>query len=338
MRSVTFVTQTWKIVLATALLLLLVPVVFAGPAVINEIRIDQPGSDVDEYFELSGPAGESLDGLTYLVIGDGTGGSGVIEAVVDLSGATIPAGGFFVAAEASFTLGTADLTTSLGFENSDNVPPGRVIGQDPPAGTERTFGLAVDLVVSSGPASGLVFVPVPNLAGNCQTEAETLLEQSGLSIDELVVTTDNGTPGGEVINQEPVFATSVPQGTGVSITVSSGSQLHCDSEKIINTIARLLIDTEAVVDSSESEKLIKALNKAMSSIEKGQKKFDKGEFGKSKKEFNKAIKKIKDYEKQVKKLGKKDLPPTVVLPLRLYATDNMSDLKALITTYFPKNK
>ena len=88
---------------------------------ISEIRIDQPGTDNDEYFELAGTAGTDLSALTYLVIGDGAGGSGTIEAVVDLTGSTVPGGGFFVAAEASFTLGTADLTANLNFENSDNV-------------------------------------------------------------------------------------------------------------------------------------------------------------------------------------------------------------------------
>lgn len=97
------------------------PVTVYGQVVINEIRIDQPSTDNDEYFELSGPSGASLDGLTYLVIGDGTGGSGVIEAVVDLGGLTIPDCGFFVAAESTFSIGTADLTANLNFENSDNV-------------------------------------------------------------------------------------------------------------------------------------------------------------------------------------------------------------------------
>ena len=89
--------------------------------VINEIRIDQPSTDNDEYFELKGPAGFVLDGLTYLVIGDGTGGSGVIEAVVDLTGSQVPPNGYFVAAESTFTLCTANLVTNLNFENSDNV-------------------------------------------------------------------------------------------------------------------------------------------------------------------------------------------------------------------------
>ena len=70
---------------------------------INEIRIDQPSTDNDEYFELVGAPGAALDGLTYLVIGDGTGGSGVIENVTDLSGQAIPASGYFVAAESTFS-------------------------------------------------------------------------------------------------------------------------------------------------------------------------------------------------------------------------------------------
>jgi len=90
--------------------------------VINEIRIDQPGTDNDEYFELFGSAGQSLTGLTYITIGDSGGGmSGVLEAVVDLSGTSIGASGFFVVAESSFSLGVADVTATLAFENSDNV-------------------------------------------------------------------------------------------------------------------------------------------------------------------------------------------------------------------------
>ncbi len=94
---------------------------FAQPQ-LSEIRIDQPGTDDDEYFELSGTPLSSLSGFTYVVIGDGSSGDfGVIENATDLTGESIPASGFFVAAESTFSLGTADLTTTLGFENSDNV-------------------------------------------------------------------------------------------------------------------------------------------------------------------------------------------------------------------------
>ena len=99
--------------LAALLPLAALPAGAAGHISISEIRIDQFGSDIDEYFELEGPAGASLDGLTYLVIGDGplALGSGVVEEVTDLGGLSIPSSGFFVAAESSFTLGKADSTT-----------------------------------------------------------------------------------------------------------------------------------------------------------------------------------------------------------------------------------
>ncbi len=88
---------------------------------INELRIDQPSFDDDEFFELTGAGSASLDGLSYIVIGDSSAGSGVVESVTDLSGQSLGPDGFFVAAEGSFSLGTADLIASLNFENSDNV-------------------------------------------------------------------------------------------------------------------------------------------------------------------------------------------------------------------------
>ena len=91
-------------------------------AVINEIRIDQPGADTDEYVELHGIAGESLDNLSYLVIGDQGSNQGYIEAVVNLNGYQVAADGFFLIAESSFSLSpNVDLITTLNFENNDNV-------------------------------------------------------------------------------------------------------------------------------------------------------------------------------------------------------------------------
>ena len=64
----------------------------SASVMINEIRIDMPSTDNDEYFELAGTPSESLDGLTYLVLGDSTAGvSGVIECVLDLTGQSLPA-------------------------------------------------------------------------------------------------------------------------------------------------------------------------------------------------------------------------------------------------------
>ncbi|OQZ06444.1 MAG: hypothetical protein B6D36_05005 [Planctomycetes bacterium UTPLA1] len=90
---------------------------------ITEIRIDQPGVDDDEYFELTGTPNAPIGDLTYLVIGDGADlDSGVIEAAVSLAGQQIPADGVFLAAESTFGLiASVDFTTTLNFENDDNV-------------------------------------------------------------------------------------------------------------------------------------------------------------------------------------------------------------------------
>lgn len=96
------------------------------PVLINEIRVDQPGNDNDEYVELHGSSGTSLDDLTYLVVGDGPEGSGVIEAVIALDGKVISGDGFFLVAKDGFTLFSIvpDFIVndgSLNFENDDNV-------------------------------------------------------------------------------------------------------------------------------------------------------------------------------------------------------------------------
>lgn len=93
---------------------------------INEIRVDNPGGDINEYFELSGTPGESLSNLWYIVIGDAgsPGLSGVVEAVIPLSG-TIPSDGYFLASENTNTIDPGEIDLDLGasglnFENDDN--------------------------------------------------------------------------------------------------------------------------------------------------------------------------------------------------------------------------
>ncbi len=109
--------------LSAAALVVLLAFGQAQGALINEIRTDHDGSDTDEFFELNGTPGESLDGLAYIVIGDGSSPAplrGTIEHVTLLDGSSIPADGFFLAAESSYTgSGSVDLTAAINFENND---------------------------------------------------------------------------------------------------------------------------------------------------------------------------------------------------------------------------
>ena len=60
---------------------------------LNEIRSDMAGPDTIEFVEIAGAPGTALDDLTLVVIGDGTGGSGVVERVRSLVGVVMPADG-----------------------------------------------------------------------------------------------------------------------------------------------------------------------------------------------------------------------------------------------------
>ncbi len=182
-----------------------------GGVQISEIRTDQPDADDDEYFELAGDPGASLDGLTYLVIGDTpAGGSGVIEEVTNLTGQTIPANGFFVAAESTFTLGTPDLTTTLDFENDDNVTHLLVdgftgsIGQDLDTDDDGTLDTTpwagildlIAVILEENPPTGTEWHYGPPTVGPNGTEAPQHVYRcfDGWTIGESVVGIDD-TPG-----------------------------------------------------------------------------------------------------------------------------------------------
>ena len=92
----------------------------SGPVFLSEIRADQPDGNSDEYFELGGAPGTTLGGVALVVLGDGDGGAGVVEEVTEVGEYALSAQGALVVAEEGFGLGTADLTTSLNFENGDN--------------------------------------------------------------------------------------------------------------------------------------------------------------------------------------------------------------------------
>jgi hypothetical protein len=103
---------------------------------LNEIRTDSFGNPDEEYLEIKGTPGESLDDVWMLYIGDhsGTGnfkGSGVVERAIDFTGFTIPDDGTFLMVRNDFEgaalgvdPGQVDMIQSVlgnAFENNDNV-------------------------------------------------------------------------------------------------------------------------------------------------------------------------------------------------------------------------
>ncbi len=96
-------------------------------------------------------------------------------------------------------------------ENSDTVPKGRVISQDPTGGTLYR-GDQVTLVVSKGP----VMVEVPDVIGKTLDQARGILERAGFTVD---VKEALGGFFRTVRFQDPKGGTSAPKGSTVTLTI-----------------------------------------------------------------------------------------------------------------------
>lgn len=98
-------------------------------------------------------------------------------------------------------------------ESPDN-DPGQVISSEPEAGATADREETVTLTVSKG-------IPVPSLAGEERADAESTLEELGLTV-EIVEEDSENVKEGQVIDQTPDTGTNVGPGTTVTLTVSTG--------------------------------------------------------------------------------------------------------------------
>lgn len=126
-------------------------------------------------------------------------------------------------------LSVSDATTTLDkdgfkvgrvtFEPADSgTAPGTVVKQTPKAGAEADKGSAVDLVVA-GTQTGAV----PDLVGLDQAAATTALVGAGFTLGGVEQTASASVLAGMVVSQSPAGGTQAPQGTAVTITVSTGA-------------------------------------------------------------------------------------------------------------------
>jgi len=95
----------------------------------------------------------------------------------------------------------------------------RIISQTPAADTLVMPGGTVQIVVSAGPP-----VPVPNVVGMAQTDAETAIGAVGLVIQTVSQAYSSIVPTGAVISQDPAPGTPVILASKVSLIVSRGRQ------------------------------------------------------------------------------------------------------------------
>ncbi len=121
--------------------------------------------------------------------------------------------------EALSLLSSANLTPGqINYNCSNSYPEGNVIAQNPTPGASVPVGTSVNLTVSTGPC----YIIVPDVTNKSLEEAETILQGSGLSIENIEYSCDDNIPINTVISQNPQPGSQVPPQSNVDLVVSTG--------------------------------------------------------------------------------------------------------------------
>ena len=138
----------------------------AGAVAINEVVVNDVGTDNYEFVELCGYPGESLDGMTLVVI-EGETGPGIVDVAISLTGYSISASGLFVIGDAATN---PNLLKTVTFENGGETillvsgftgAVGADVDADNNCVAEVNIGTIVDGVGITGAVADCVYYGVP---------------------------------------------------------------------------------------------------------------------------------------------------------------------------------
>lgn len=126
------------------------------------------------------------------------------------------------AIEAGIILADSNLAEGKVTEaNSDTVPAGQIMDQNPKSNTPANENDRVDYVVSIGPKT--TYVPMPNLVNLEVETAKLVIVQNGLAVGEVTEEASEDVAKGLVLRQSVAAGQEVAQGTAIWMTVSSGN-------------------------------------------------------------------------------------------------------------------
>ncbi len=114
----------------------------------------------------------------------------------------------------------ANLRSTVIDQASATVAKGLVIRSNPPEGNNVAANTLVTLYVSSGAAK----VPVPNVEGKQENQAETTLQNAGFTV-AVQQDTSSTQPAGTVVNQNPSPNTLVAPNSKITIIVSGAANV-----------------------------------------------------------------------------------------------------------------
>ena len=118
-------------------------------------------------------------------------------------------------AQAVLALDNAGLEVGQLSERGNEAARGQVLSSDPQAGTNVPVSTAVNLTVSTGPAT----IEMPDVTGQTASQARSLLEQLGFR-PSVKVDSFSTMPLNTVVAQTPAAGRNTKAGTRVVITVS----------------------------------------------------------------------------------------------------------------------
>ncbi|HZU74116.1 MAG TPA: Stk1 family PASTA domain-containing Ser/Thr kinase [Acidimicrobiales bacterium] len=186
---------------------------------VHEQDQTNPGSSPNTVYNQDPTAGTSLSkgGTVTIFVNKGVSNVGVPNVV----GQNVN--------QASNTLQNAGFHVSV-VNQPDSSPSGTVLSQTPSAGQSAPQGSTVTLTVSSGPNQ----VSVPDVTGLSEAQASNELGQAGFRVS-VINQPDNSQPQGTVIAQNPPGGSQAPQGSTVTIAVSSGPSSTTTSSTTTST-------------------------------------------------------------------------------------------------------
>ncbi len=125
---------------------------------------------------------------------------------------------------------------------------GTVLSTNPASGTKVNQGSTVTLTVSAGPAN----VVVPSLIGLSQTQAGQTLGSAQLNVGTITSVASTQYGPGVVVSSDPSAGTSVPPGSSVDISVSTGPPATTTTTTTSTTLPTTTTTTSSTTTTTTS--------------------------------------------------------------------------------------
>lgn len=145
------------------------------------------------------------------------------------------------AAEAELKL--LGLTLEVQSTETSAEPVDTILRSVPEVGAVVKKNTSVAVVLSAGE----VKLFVPSIVGGTQEAANTILMNNGLILGEVKEEFSETVPLGEIISQDPLVNTSVPQGSAVNIVISKGPEVTIS--KVPALVGKTEREAQALLES-----------------------------------------------------------------------------------------